>query len=173
MDKELFSPIMDKNEVIIKTYRPNKLRAWFNAVVMMLIFTLFFVPVVVGTINEVSYLGLGIVLGAYILILVLIAVFEILWLNKTRYAVTNKRIIIRTGFIGVDFKGLDFTMLSALTVSVTLLDKIKRDTGSISFGSMASPMINNAGAKFSFSFVVNPYETYKEIKEIIDEHQSK
>lgn len=169
----MFSPIIDKNETILKIYAPNKGRAWLSAILMMILIGIFFIPITIGTMAESAYLGLGIMIGVYVVAIVLIIIFETLWLNKTKFAVTNKRILIRTGFIGVDYKSLDFTMLSALTVSVNILDKIKRNTGTISFGSMASPMVNNTASKFSFSFIRDPYKTYKEIKEIIDEHQSK
>ena len=97
-----------------------------------------------------------------------------LWYNKTLFAVTNKRILIRTGYIGVDYKGLDYDTIGALTVNVNWLDKLlKKDTGTLSFGSMASPMINTANYKFSFLYIKNPYEVYREVKSIIDANKPK
>jgi len=174
-DKELFSPIIDKNEEILKVYRPNKGRTWANAVIMMILFSIFCVPLLVGSIwDEGSYAGLITVISLYIAIIIVTIIMISLWLNKTIYAITNKRILIRTGYIGIDFKSLDFTMLGAMTVNVNWLDKLLHsNTGTLSFGSMASPMVNNNVAKFTFSYIKNPYEEYKEIKQIIDEHQSK
>ena len=98
----------------------------------------------------------------------------VLWCNKTVYAVTNKRVLIRTGYIGVDYKSLDYSMVGAFTVNVNWIDKLlRKNTGSLSFGSMASPMTNGTVAKFNFTYIDNPYEIYKEIKELIDDSKSK
>ena len=92
----------------------------------------------------------------------------------TYYAYTNKRVIIRKGIFGVDYKSLDMSMIGAVDVSVTLLDKIvHKNTGTIAFGSMANPMGNQNGFMFKFAHVYNPYETYKEIKTVIDEFKNK
>ena len=139
-----------------------------------MVFVPFFVPLMVTELSEVKITA---ILGLILCIVISIGVSVILislWYKKTFYCITNKRIIIRTGYIGVDYKSLDFTMLSAITVNVNWIDKIiRKNTGSISFGSMASPITNNGGAKFAFFYISNPYETYKEIKNIIDEHKLK
>lgn len=176
MNKNLFEIVMDKDEEIIKTYKPNKARAWIGCVILTLLYSLLFVPLAIAdfTVEKGEYVvAIGVIV--VILISLLIAIlFQALWLNKTVYAVTNKRILIRTGFIGVDYKSLDYSMLGALTVNVSWIDKlIRKHTGSISFGSMASPITNSVQAKFNFTYVSNPYETYKEIKAIIDEHKQK
>ena len=174
-DKNLFSPVLDKNEEILKVYKPNKTRAWFTIFISMLCFVLFFLPVSIGSAFEPEAWPLTIIMiVCFVLYVVLSVVLVNLWLNKTVYAVTSKRILIRTGYIGVDYISLDYTMLGALTVNVGWIDKLlHKNTGSIAFGSMASPMTNQAGAKFNFSYIKNPYETDKEIKEIIDTHKDK
>ncbi len=174
-DQELFSLILDKNEQIIKTYRPNKVRTWANAIVMVLLYSIFCVPLLVGALwDKDIWTGIITIIVLYSVMIILTVLFISFWLNKTVYAITNKRILIRTGYIGVDYKSLDFTMLGAMTVNVNWLDKLLHSkTGTLSFGSMASPMVNNNIAKFTLSYIKNPYEEYKEIKEIIDEHQSK
>ncbi|MFQ6752567.1 MAG: hypothetical protein ACLRFL_03285 [Clostridia bacterium] len=174
-DKELFSLILDKNEEIIKTYRPNKVRTWANAIVMILLYSVFCVPLLIGALwDQGIWTGLITIITLYAIAIMFTMVLIALWLNKTVYVITNKRILIRTGYIGVDYKSLDFTLLGAMTVSVNWLDKLlHKNTGTLSFGSMASPMVNNNIAKFTLSYIKNPYEEYKEIKQIIDEHQSK
>ena len=65
-------------------------------------------------------------------------------------------------------------MLGAMTVNVSWADKLlRKNTGMISFGSMASPMVNSVGTAFTFSYLNNPYETYKEIKKLINDYSEK
>lgn len=176
-DSEFFDLVKDKDEKILKTYRPNKTRAWWTFILTtLLLLIVFSFPIVAGFL-AVEEGGFGVALPAIItlaLVVILYVIMLVLWLNKTIYAVTNKRILIRTGYIGVDYKSLDYTLLGALTVNVNFLDKLlRKNTGSISFGSMASPMVSNTASKFSFSYIKDPYVEYKEIKEIIDSAKDK
>lgn len=170
-DKELFKPVLDQDEEILKIYRPNKLRAYFNLIVMALLIAIIFVPLMtVSYIQEPeSAPTMWIFIGLFLFILLICLIMIILWCKKTVFAVTTKRIIIRTGYIGVDYKALDFKTIGAVTVNVNWLDKLlHKNTGFISFGSMASPMINTANYKFSFLYIENPYEVYKDVKGITD-----
>ena len=167
-NKDLFLPVLDKNEEILKIYKPNKGRTIFTVCLGILFLFLFSLCWLTTLLAFYVYLGCSVVSAIFICIV------TTLWQKKTVYAVTTKRILIRTGYIGVSFKSLDYTMLGALSVKVGLVDKLlRKNTGSIAFGSMASPMTNQAGAKFNFFYIQNPYEVYKEIKEIIDEHKDK
>ena len=59
-----------------------------------------------------------------------------LWLGKTikaarevrnmEYAITDKRIIIRSGMIGIDFKFINYTEIDSVNVKVGLIDRIFR-----------------------------------------------
>lgn len=172
MDKNLFEPILDNNEEILKMYLPDKKRAWFGTIAYAIIMALWLVPSTIFAFF--GDVGAGIALSLFDLLFLICPVIMIaLWCKKTVYAVTNKRIIIRTGYIGVDFKSLEYDMLGAITVNVNVWDKIlKRDTGSIAFGSMSSPLTSQGGAKFAFMFVTKPYETNKEVKAIIDKYRT-
>ena len=99
--------------------------------------------------------------------------FTCLYFKNTYYAYTNKRIIIRTGIFGVDFKSLDLDNIGASDVYVSLLDKlIRKHTGTIKFGSNSSP-INGTNGNYMFAHIEGPYEVYKEIKNFINEVQNK
>ena len=176
MGKELFAQVLDENEQILKTYQPNKLRAWFTIIISALFIMILFLPILISSILSQEAGMLGMIVGGISFLVVYALIVSImikLWLNKTIFAVTNKRILIRTGYIGVDYKSLDYTMLGAITVNVSWIDKLlRKNTGSISFGSMASPMVSNSVSKFNFAYIKNPYETYKEVKAIIDRHKN-
>ena len=59
-----------------------------------------------------------------------------LWLGKTvkaarevrniEYAITDKRIIIRSGMIGIDFKFINYTEIDSVNVKVGIIDKVFR-----------------------------------------------
>ena len=173
-DKELFSPVLSEGEEIIKSYRPNKARAYFTQILSWLLLALIFVPCFIGLAleegsDQVDTITLIIELVIYVAIALFSFLLTHLWCKKTVYAVTNKRILIRTGRIGVDYKSLDFNMLGAVTVNVTWVDKLlHKNTGVVAFGSMSSPLVNSGAAKFSFNYIKEPYVIYKEVKAIID-----
>lgn len=181
-EQNLFQPVLDDNEQVLKVLRPHKGRAWFSTIVGIMVWSLVLLPV--GIISLIFHkpadlesedtLGIGIfvlVMWAFVTLISLICIA--LWCNKTVYAWTNKRILIRTGFIGVDYKSLDLNMVGALSVNVNVADKIvHKNTGTITFGSMASPMMTQNASKFCFAYVHEPYQIYKEIKAYIDQKKS-
>ena len=89
------------------------------------------------------------------------------------YVLTNKRLIIRSGFIGVDYKSLELKNIISLDVRVDFLDKLVHpNTGSIIFGSAANSIVNGQNGRnitFAFAHIENPYEEYKKIKASIPE----
>lgn len=172
-DSELFNVVLGQDEQILKTYRPNKFRAFFAVIVLWVVLLLCFVPIeIAASFDDLGKFKVGVFIGGLIFWLVIMGLSMLLtglWCKKTVYAITNKRVLIRTGRIGVDYKSLDFTMLGAITVNVSWLDKLlHKNTGVIAFGSMSSPLVNNGIAKFSFDYIKNPYEVYKEVKGTID-----
>jgi len=75
----------------------------------------------------------------------------------------NKRLIVRSGAFGVNFKCLEYKDITSTSVKVGLLDK-GCSTGKLEF---SSPSIR-VNFPFSFSFIPNPYENMRLIKEQID-----
>lgn len=180
-DKELFNLVLGENEEILKTYRPNKFRAFFAQIILWGFLIILWALILVGNIfaYKAGESTMGELAGniafvvMWIVLMSLSLVLTHLWCNKTVYAITNKRVLIRTGRIGVDYKSLDYNMLGAVTVNVSWVDKLlHKNTGVIAFGSMSSPLVNNGMAKFVFSYIKNPYEVYKEVKAVIDASKS-
>ena len=131
-DKGLFQVVLDDDEEVIQVIRPHKGRAWFGMIVGLILLTLVMVPfgimmIVFHDQGDSDSLGAGI--GALVFwgILTAFGIVSIaLWSHKTVYAWTNKRVLIRTGYIGVDYKSLDLTMVGALSVNFTMVDKLLR-----------------------------------------------
>ena len=146
-----FDHILEKEEIIIRSYKPNR-RTFRNRHLLIYAIPIFwlFLPFF-----PISYF-----------------VFRAAF-NKAMYVVTNKRILVRGGIIGTDYKFLEFESINATTVHVSFLDKISRtNTGSLEFGSPATPlgMTNQSGVRvnpFRFFHINNSYEEHKFIKEHI------
>ena len=180
--EKLFEQILDKDEKIIKVVKPNKKKIYWSAFIYYTFIMMWFAIMgIVGVLsdwsidsNQKSLLLMAIV-GAFLLLYFVMMIFVKIYYSKLYYAYSNKRIIIRTGIFGVDFKSLDMSMVGAINVYVSLLDKIlRKNTGSITFGSTASPLTySNAGGAtpYKFANITQPYELYREVKNVIDEYK--
>ena len=166
-DKNLFDPILDTNEEIVEIFKPSFLRfVVFPVVFFATLLLICFVPFIIFTILE-GIVGLFF-LFPFVFGLAIYFPIKYLQYTKTIYCYTNKRILIRTGVIGADYKTLDFDMIGGMNVKVDFLDKLSNpNTGTIVFASSASPIItsNRGISVYSFAAISNPYEVYKRLKE--------
>lgn len=178
--EKLFENILDQDEKIQKVFKPQKSKFFFSVLMYWGLTFLFFALIGVFAVlfpeegMEVELIYLLIPIGAWIVLMLLALMFAAIYYKNIYYAYSNKRIIIRSGIFGVDFKSLDMSMIGAVNVYVSLIDKIvRKNTGSISFGSTASPIAysQSSGAAYKFNHISNPYENCKEIKSFIDEYK--
>lgn len=179
-----FDDILDKDEKILKVFKPNKKKLyWSVALTYFIITSLILLPILISVVSISSrnnYMHgvtpLTIVLLIMLLLYIFILTLTKVYYNKLFYAYSNKRIIIRTGIIGVDYKSLDLAMVGAVNVSVSFLDKlVSKNTGTITFGSMASPIVSPTSQggvnPYRFANIVEPYKLYKDLKTVIDEYK--
>lgn len=184
--EEAFLNVLDSDEKIVESFKPHKTRYILFGIISDFLKSLIFdafgiITLLITSLDftdesgeEVSTLGGQIIgwciLGIGILIFLIAVVWRLVSYKKTWYCYTNKRILIRSGFIGADYQMLDFDMIGAMNVRVDLLDKLfKSNTGTITFASAASPMITAQQGRgysgYAFECVDHPYELYKRIKE--------
>ncbi|MGE5606141.1 MAG: PH domain-containing protein [Bacteroidota bacterium] len=84
--------------------------------------------------------------------------------NNTYYAFTNKRLMMRSGFWGTDFKAIDYDKIADLTVTVNSIENIfKVGTISAFTGNMTAKGMRIYDR---FLAISNPYEVFKKIKEL-------
>ena len=182
MDK-IFEPILDADEKVVKVFKPHKGKMFTSVLLTsFLCWCWILITAIIGMLTDPEtgeytpvewWIVLGVCLGIVVFFTAITALFTALAYRNTYYAYTNKRVIIRKGIFGVDYKSLDMSMIGAIDVSVSVIDKIiSKNTGSISYGSMASPIAGQNGVMFRFSHIRAPYETYKEIKTVIDEFKN-
>jgi hypothetical protein len=84
--------------------------------------------------------------------------------GNTCYAFTNKRVMLRTGFWGIDFKSIDFDRLQEIDVTVNPVENFL-GVGTVK---MFSGGMTAKGAQ-TFNFFIgieNPYEVYKQLKTV-------
>ena len=143
-DNYLFEDILDKDEKIVKIIKPSKSRYW----------KFFLMPFIIPI-----FLPHFIVIMACTLFFIIPLLYAHSYKNLY-YAYTNKRLIVRSGTIGVDFKTLDYKNIAATSVDVGLLDKGKTKTGTLSFKSPTTSI--------RFEYVEDPYNLMREIKEYMD-----
>lgn len=174
-----FNDILLTNEEIIKIFKPDKKRYYFGKISGFLFITIiFYMTLIINVFREEPFnkIVFSFLTGTYILIFVIFLLFLKLAFNKRAYCYTNKRLIIKHGIIGIDYKSLDLIDINAYRVNVGVLDKIlKKKTGSIRFGSKSNPMVNNENKTnvFSFDYIRDPYNVYKELNEWIESIQNK
>lgn len=176
--ENLFQNILDNDETIIKIFKPQKAKLFWSSSLKMLLFWFPFLIVAIFailfpdenvTVNAIYVL---IPIGIYIFLPFISLIFVHIYYKNLYYAYSNKRVIIRSGIFGVDYRSLDMSMIGAVDVSVSLLDKIlNKNTGSLSFGSSASPAMANNANVYKFTHIIAPYETCKEIKSYIDSYK--
>lgn len=88
----------------------------------------------------------------------------ILVYKNTYYTYTNRRIMMRSGFWGTDFKAIDYDQISDIEVTVNPIEKMFK-VGTVQ---AYSGRVNSKGDRVYDKFVAveNPYEVFKMIKQI-------
>jgi hypothetical protein len=84
--------------------------------------------------------------------------------GNTCYAFTNKRVMLRTGFWGIDFKSIDFDRIQEIDVTVNPVENLL-GVGTVK---MFSGGMTARGAQ-TFNFFIGiekPYEVYKQLKTV-------
>lgn len=177
----VFDDVLEVGEKIEKGYKPVKSKMFLSGIFAFSIFNIFMIILAVinlfGEQTSLTETLLGTLIpgGLAVVGIILSMVFACLRYKNTYYAVTNKRLIIRTGIFGVDFNALDIENIGASSVSVSLLDKIlRKNTGSLKFGSNSSPINADRSINgYMFMHIENPYQVHKEIKEHINDVREK
>jgi hypothetical protein len=86
--------------------------------------------------------------------------------SNTAYAYSNKRVMIRTGFIGTDFKIIDYDKISDIEVTVSMIERMY-NVGTIRFfnGKTETDDGNVTNLYDSWSAIENPYGVFKMVKQ--------
>ncbi len=85
--------------------------------------------------------------------------------KNTFYAITNKRVMMRSGFWGIDFNAIDYDKISDIQVTVNPLENIL-GVGTIR---ISAGKVTSKGSVLTDDFIAvqNPYEVFKTIKTVM------
>jgi membrane protein YdbS with pleckstrin-like domain len=86
--------------------------------------------------------------------------------SNTAYTYSDKRVMMRSGFIGTDFKIIDYDKISDIEVTVSVVEKMYK-VGTIKFfsGRTQTDEGNTTKLYDSWSAIENPYKVFKMIKQ--------
>ncbi len=175
MDR-LIEKVMEEDESVIETFRPNRKKMILSEFVLPSIVVL--ICLLGGIIAMIADADVS---NWYVLVYTcVIAVLEIIMLSfvllsskKTCYVVTNKRVIMHLGGFGDEIKSLNLDMIVAVDVSEGVIDKmLKTNTGAVSFVSLNLEKKNSSVLGYVFKHVENPYEISKIMKKVLEENVS-
>ena len=87
--------------------------------------------------------------------------------RNVRYAITTKRVMLRSGFFGIDFKAVDFDKIQNLEVNVGPLEKLF-NVGSIRIysGQLVHTEHGSRSVADVFKGIENPYAVFKQLKQV-------
>lgn len=86
--------------------------------------------------------------------------------SNTAYGYSNKRVMMRTGFIGTDFKTIDYDKISDIEVTVNVIERMF-NVGTIRFfsGRTQTDEGNTTKLYDTWSAIETPYEVFKMVKQ--------
>lgn len=91
--------------------------------------------------------------------------FRLVLVHKnTFYVITNKRVMMRSGFWGIDFNAIDFDKISDIQVTVNPLENML-GVGTLRF---SVGKVSSKGNPLTDDFIAiqNPYEVFKKVKTV-------
>lgn len=172
MDRNQTNKVLLKDEQVLYTYKPYFKKELFSIILGALAISAMFIITILAIFfdAEAPDFVTFVVLGVYIITIFLTILLQLLAYRNRFYTITNKRLIIQKGLLGIDFSSIPIEGIQYISVNVTVIDKIlNKGTGSIAFGTVSTPVTAGQVPKFIFSNINDVYENYKVLKEVIDE----
>lgn len=92
---------------------------------------------------------------------------KILSYSNTAYAYSDRRVMMRSGFIGTDFKIIDYDKISDIEVTVSVIERMY-NVGTIRFfsGRTQTDEGNTTKLYDMWTAIENPYEVFKMVKQV-------
>jgi hypothetical protein len=174
-DKNLlpgFDSVKDANEQVLWTVKPRFIPFILSGLGNGLFILLFGVVFIVGGLSTVpkedpmtrwfwifGLLSIGQGLIKFI--------GRILSFSNTQYAYSDKRVMIRTGFFGTDFKAFDYDKISDIEVTVNVIERLY-NVGTVRFYSGRTQTNDDGTTKLydTWSAINDPYAVFKQVKQV-------
>lgn len=175
LDKNLlpeFNSIKDDDEEILWTDKPKFIPYATTALGLgfgVFIFVSFYYAMIKNITNEGG--AVGNFSTWFVLLPISLFLFsflsKIFSYNNTIYAFTNKRVMVRSGFIGTDFKIIDYDKISDIQVTVNFIERVF-NVGTIKFYSGRTESNDGITTKLydRWEAISTPYEVFKQLKKV-------
>lgn len=123
---EIDSKHLQKDEIIEYTTRPSMLSCIFSYIWVSLMAIISIIVIVTSMIfaNNVEDAKSGLIPGLLVLVLALPSIIVILKRLSTRYAISSRGLIKRTGIITNNIKTVPYTHITSTEIKETILGKI-------------------------------------------------
>lgn len=185
MDEEIKAVLEAEEEIVWQDVINRKVMV-FNLVLSLLV--VFGIAMFLFSQNLINYtsggeaksISSGLVGTVFLSVSFLLVIWGFASSYVTRYVITNKRILIKTGIIGTDFNSIYFTEVKTVNVNVGLIDKIFKvgtiniDTGKIETVTTGSGTNTQSRTQTAYDRILhinNPYEVYKYFQSTLTERQ--
>ncbi len=182
MEKEV-SMVLEDDEKVLWEGKPDLkaavIKSFLGVILVLVIAAFFLYPTPTScTINGqerppedcVSFTSnFGILL---FILAVVMPIFAYFYAKVTQYVVSNKRLLIKSGFIGADIRSIYYDQIRSVFVNVDLIGKILNtgsvliDTGRITQTDKGSKTVYDR-----FNNIKNPYEVYKIIQSVLSDRK--
>lgn len=161
--------ILSNNETILWQGRPNK-KAYLSSLVIYFLIDLLIVVLIAGVLflftyisnyNIFAYIVSGLILCAFLIggvVTITKLIPQIIEVRNIEYVVTDKRVLYKSGVIGMDYNSLSYQEVSNVSVNVGILDKLFK-VGSVK-------LLAN-GSSLNIHCINNCYDLYKKIYKIV------
>lgn len=160
--------ILNTNEKIIWEGTPDFRINMLMGYIFVGGFSLFlFIFAIISLLND-SVFTASIFFLSTIILLIFIPLSEIT-LKRIRYFFTDKRIIIQSGLIGLDYSIVDYDKIQSMNVNVGLLDKLfNGNTGSIYIysGLMGASQYGSYSVPHMLFTIQDPYKVFEILKKL-------
>ena len=166
MQKFDVQKILDNNEKIIKTLRPQKQRFYFNFFIKTFLWTLWLfcttqLVLLCFNISGAYYL---MPLGLFLISFVWAIPASIFKYKKTIYLFTDRRIIICTGIVNTTIVSLNYNNVFGIDFSQSCFDKMFGDIATLCLTKTNSNDTNNSQDLY-LCFIENATQEYKFLRE--------
>ncbi len=179
--------MLGEGETVLWSGKPVKSAFILNSITTLLPFVILWLAIDLFVIIQIVSTGLADQMLGFIIPFFILHLLPVwLWISKfitsfkrwenTEYAVTDKRILLRSGFIGVDYKNIFYKDIKNVTLKVGVIDKMLNvgdihiqtnsamgnytQNGDIVYG-------NTISGGTGIYDIENPYETLNLIQKII------
>lgn len=169
-----FETVKDDDENFIWIGKPQFKSFVVNMIILGIIGSAFLIAILMFNIHvtkedEGSNIFVFVILAFIFIPGIFKYIGNILAYKNTVYGFSNKRIMMRSGFIGTDFKMVDYDKIVDIEVKVNPIDRYF-NTGTIKFYSgRNSEDDEGSSTKLhdDWSHIENPYEVFKQVKKVM------